>query len=329
MAASFVPFPFLRSTYGSARHGHRRASSLGNLSGSLDALPRNSWMRRGPCVPYQHQSTDALRMLTGEEDGADGADWQGAAPTPTLLGYEVMEERAKFTVYKILVQRAPDESWVIFRRYTDFCRLNDKLRESFPKFRLDLPPKRWFKDNYDMDFLEARRLGLQSFLRNLVTHKDIINSDVVRGFLCLDDPPGPFDSLEESRAYCETLEETNHRLQRELLDKQREIESLRRVLEDREIQISKLEQTKNGVAGDQSDQDGLRLVCGESCVRVTTDADSEPMFKAKSADYVRNPGNRFEVLLPKRSYRACWSGPSPEEHECVRFHTSAILEDQV
>lgn len=31
-------------------------------------------------------------------------------------------------VYKILVKRAPEESWHIFRRYTDFSRLHDKVR---------------------------------------------------------------------------------------------------------------------------------------------------------------------------------------------------------
>lgn len=45
----------------------------------------------------------------------------------------------------------------------------------FPGFRLALPPKRWFKDNYDLDFLEDRQLGLQAFLQNLVAHKDIAN----------------------------------------------------------------------------------------------------------------------------------------------------------
>lgn len=30
-------------------------------------------------------------------------------------------------VYKILVRKTPDESWVVFRRYTDFSRLNDKV----------------------------------------------------------------------------------------------------------------------------------------------------------------------------------------------------------
>lgn len=45
----------------------------------------------------------------------------------------------------------------------------------FPGFRLSLPPKRWFKDNYDSDFLEDRQLGLQAFLQNLIAHKDIAN----------------------------------------------------------------------------------------------------------------------------------------------------------
>ncbi|VFV36370.1 sorting nexin-16 isoform 2 [Lynx pardinus] len=152
-----------------------------------------------------------------------------------------MEERAKFTVYKILVKKTPEESWVVFRRYTDFSRLNDKLKEMFPGFRLALPPKRWFKDNYNADFLEDRQLGLQAFLQNLVAHKDIANCLAVREFLCLDDPPGPFDSLEESRAFCETLEETNYRFQKELLEKQKEVESLKKLLNEKQLHIDTLE----------------------------------------------------------------------------------------
>ncbi|ROJ13805.1 Sorting nexin-16 [Anabarilius grahami] len=92
----------------------------------------------------------------------------------TLLGYKVMEEKTKFTVYKILVRRAPDESWHIFRRYTDFSRLQDKLREIFPVFKFVLPPKRWFK-NFNSEFLEERQLGLQDFLQHLVAQKDMRN----------------------------------------------------------------------------------------------------------------------------------------------------------
>lgn len=50
-----------------------------------------------------------------------------------------------------------------------------QLKDMFPGFRLSLPPKRWFKDNYDSSFLEDRQLGLQAFLQNLIAHKDVAN----------------------------------------------------------------------------------------------------------------------------------------------------------
>lgn len=183
----------------------------------------------------------SARPKENEEQNPETINWENRPSTPTILGYEVMEERAKFTVYKILVKKTPEESWVVFRRYTDFSRLNDKLKDMFPGFRLALPPKRWFKDNYNTDFLEDRQLGLQAFLQNLIAHKDIANCLAVREFLCLDDPPGPFDSLEESRAFCETLEETNYRLQRELLEKQKEVESLKKLLSEKQLYLDTLE----------------------------------------------------------------------------------------
>ncbi|XP_029935100.1 sorting nexin-16 isoform X2 [Myripristis murdjan] len=224
--------------------------------------------------------------------------------TPTLLGYEVMEERAKFTVYKILVRKTQDESWVVFRRYTDFSRLNDKLKEMFPGFRLSLPPKRWFKDNYDSDFLEERQLGLQAFLQNLVAHKDIANCLAVREFLCLDDPPGPFDSLEESRAFCETLEESNYRLQKELLEKQKEIATLRRRLEEREQAILLLEKHINGQFVSPESPCGLSAQGSES----SAEADVESSAAEADQDLPEENGGRCKIE-PVRS-SACWCGPS-------------------
>ncbi|XP_022069629.2 sorting nexin-16 isoform X1 [Acanthochromis polyacanthus] len=224
--------------------------------------------------------------------------------TPTVLGYEVMEERAKFTVYKILVKKTPDESWVVFRRYTDFSRLNDKLKDMFPGFRLSLPPKRWFKDNYDSDFLEDRQLGLQAFLQNLVAHKDIANCLAVREFLCLDDPPGPFDSLEESRAFCETLEESNYRLQKELLEKQKEIASLKRRLAEREQAILVLEKHINGECVSPESPFGFSAQGSES----SADVDVESSAAEADQDMSDDTGGRCEIQ-PVRS-SACWCGPS-------------------
>lgn len=50
-----------------------------------------------------------------------------------------------------------------------------QLKSLFPGFRLSLPPKRWFRNNFDKNFLEDRMIGLQAFLDNITGHKDICN----------------------------------------------------------------------------------------------------------------------------------------------------------
>ncbi|KAK6186465.1 hypothetical protein SNE40_008500 [Patella caerulea] len=147
-----------------------------------------------------------------------------------IVGYEIMEKRERSIVYKIEVERDGFDKWFVFRRYNDFYQLHEKLKELFPNFRLALPPRRWFRSNYDKDFLEERTLGLQAFLNNITGHRDICNSKYVRDFFCFDDPPGPHDSLEESRALCENLEETVYNLRKELSEKEEEMEILQEEL---------------------------------------------------------------------------------------------------
>ncbi|XP_044280139.1 sorting nexin-16 isoform X2 [Varanus komodoensis] len=267
MATPYVPVPIPIGNSNFTTNRNQRRSSLGSISTCSDSskgqledssnssfkmmsVPDEIGATSSPCNS-PHVRTKFIGTNTSmeycsqpseqTEQNTDSGSWEDRPATPTILGYEVMEERAKFTVYKILVKRNPEENWVVFRRYTDFSRLNDKLKEMFPGFRLALPPKRWFKDNYNPDFLEDRQLGLQAFLQNLVAHKDIANCLAIREFLCLDDPPGPFDSLEESRAFCETLEETNYRLQKELSEKQKEVEALKKLLNEKEEYIDAME----------------------------------------------------------------------------------------
>nr|XP_060631524.1 sorting nexin-16 isoform X1 [Anolis sagrei ordinatus]XP_060631525.1 sorting nexin-16 isoform X1 [Anolis sagrei ordinatus] len=268
MATPYVPVPIpIGSSSSFTTIRNQRRSSLGSLSTCSDSSkgqledssngsfkkmsvpdeigatssPCNSPLVRTKFIGMNTSMEYCIQPSEDSEQNIDTRNWEDRPATPTILGYEVMEERAKFTVYKILVKRNPEENWVVFRRYTDFSRLNDKLKEMFPGFRLALPPKRWFKDNYNPDFLEDRQLGLQAFLQNLIAHKDIANCLAVREFLCLDDPPGPFDSLEESRAFCETLEETNYRLQKELIEKQKEVEALKKILNEKEVYIHAME----------------------------------------------------------------------------------------
>uniref|UniRef100_A0A8C9Y7A2 Sorting nexin-16 n=1 Tax=Sander lucioperca TaxID=283035 RepID=A0A8C9Y7A2_SANLU len=316
MASPFVPVPVPmdRALSGGSSKLRRpqRASSLGSVSsfstgqdhgrGSGHHHPPQSPVTRARVNGTLEPSVEYSSCPRSISDPAGSQQGEERPITPTVLGYEVMEERAKFTVFKVLVRKTPDESWVVFRRYTDFSRLNDKLKEMFPGFRLSLPPKRWFKDNYDTDFLEDRQLGLQAFLQNLVAHKDIASCLAVREFLCLDDPPGPFDSLEESRAFCETLEESNYRLQKELLEKQKEIASLKRRLEEREQAILLLEKHINGECVSPESVCDLSAQGSES----STDADVESSAAEADQDVPEDTGC---AVQPVRS-SACWCGPS-------------------
>uniref|UniRef100_A0A3Q4H4D3 Sorting nexin-16 n=1 Tax=Neolamprologus brichardi TaxID=32507 RepID=A0A3Q4H4D3_NEOBR len=308
MASPFVPVPVpmdrALSRGSNKLRRAQRASSLGSVSSSSESSrtppPLQSPVTRAKLNGTLEPSVEYSSCPRSISDPSGSQQAEERPITPTVLGYEVMEERAKFTVYKILVRKTLDESWVVFRRYADFSRLNDKLKEMFPGFRLSLPPKRWFKDNYDSNFLEDRQLGLQAFLQNLVAHKDIANCLLVREFLCLDDPPGPFDSLEESRAFCETLEESNYRLQKELLEKQKEIASLKRRLEEREQAILLLEKHINDEC--VSPESPCRLSAQGS----ESSADVESSAAEADQDIPEDTGCEVQ---PVRS-SACWCGPS-------------------
>ncbi|XP_048868485.1 sorting nexin-16 isoform X2 [Brienomyrus brachyistius] len=310
MATPLMPLP---APIGRALHGigtgssrTRRAASLDSMSGSS---PRRVRPAEAASLPQRQSPSPRTRLRVRgssvEFSSSPRAGWEERPFLPTVLGYEVMEERSKFTVYKILVQKSQQESWVVFRRYTDFARLNDKLKEMFPGFRLSLPPKRWFKDNYNSSFLEERQQGLQTFLQNLVAHKDVAGCLPVRDFLCLDDPPGPFDSLEESRAFCETLEDCNHRLQKELQEKQREISTLRKMLNEQHLHINTLERAlRESLTPGSSCQ--FSIQGSESSVDENADGDVE--CSATEADQEMDEGGSCSVQTSRHS--SCWCGPA-------------------
>ncbi|XP_072051975.1 sorting nexin-16-like [Amphiura filiformis] len=199
-----------------------------------------------------------------------------------------MEQRAKFTVFRIQVQFSEVDSWFIFRRYTDFVRLNDRLRLIYPSFRLALPPKRWFGSNFDPNFLEDRQLGLQAFLNNITGHKEIVQSDPVREFFCLDDPPGAHDSLEESRALCESLEETVYNLRKDLATR------------DTQLARTKLElaEARHAIASllEQGEKAGIQLSCPDinsSSPSIESDSSAADFMSRVEADQVRPMEQQF------------------------------------
>ncbi|XP_055058819.2 sorting nexin-16 [Misgurnus anguillicaudatus] len=238
---------------------------------------------------YQNHSPEVVRRGNGIEFKKNGFSRESKEETTlkvTLLGYKVMEQETKYTVYKILVKRAPDHSWVIFRRYTDFSQLHDKLREMFPLFTFSLPPKRWFK-NFSAEFLEERKVALEDFLQSLVANKDVINSEAVRWFLCLDEPPAAIDGLD---ACCDT----NYCLQRPSVEKKCEIETLRNFLVHKELQISRPERAMIGTRTAANGEFLRKQDCREG-----------------EHDDHRKPNKSSE--LPFMSHGACWYGSATED----------------
>lgn len=137
-----------------------------------------------------------------------------------IVGYEVMEERARFTVYKLRVELKTGDCWFVFRRYTDFVRLFTQLRrQKATVSHLSLPRKKWLGDNFAPSFLEERIRGLQSFVNGILNDETLIGLPCVREFFCLDEPPALSDTAEESRAIFEALEDTIYHLRQQLRER--------------------------------------------------------------------------------------------------------------
>ncbi|XP_017019884.1 sorting nexin-16 [Drosophila kikkawai] len=150
-----------------------------------------------------------------------------------IIGYEVMEERARFTVYKLRVENPEtNDCWLVMRRYTDFVRLNGKLKQSFPKLSLMLPRKKLFGDNFNAVFLDNRVQGLQIFVNSVMAKEELRKCKLVREFFCLDEPPSYSESMEECRAIFEAQEETIAHLKLQIQNKNDLILSLQQKLRD-------------------------------------------------------------------------------------------------
>lgn len=143
-----------------------------------------------------------------------------------IIGKETLEQRERFTLYKIEVNNG-SKTWIIYRRYADFVLLNKKLRKLYPQFRLHLPGKRFFKDNFNKDFIDKRQRGLEVFTNNLFCHRSLILSDPVQKFYRLNNPPQPFESLEACQDYCHSLERSLADLRQQFRDQTAEFNAVK------------------------------------------------------------------------------------------------------
>lgn len=189
-------------------------------------------------VAFQIQRGTAEVLSDGgirSENGHGPANNSVSSSPPTIsmpkidsciVGKQTLEQREKFTMYKIEVNNGV-KTWIIYRRYRDFVLLNKKLRRLHPQFRLNLPEKRFFKDNFAEEFIERRQRGLEEFTRNLFFHRNLVLSDVVQRFYRLNNPPQPSESLEASQDYCQSLERQLAEIRQQFRDQSAEFNSVK------------------------------------------------------------------------------------------------------
>lgn len=136
-------------------------------------------------------------------------------------------------VYKLRVENPfSNDCWLVLRRYTDFQRLNNKLKSEYPQIILTLPRKKIFGDNFSSVFLSNRVQGLQAFVNVVMANEQLRQCKIVRDFFCLDEPPAYSDSMEECRAIFEAQEETIAHLKMQLRAKDDIIRTLQQEFND-------------------------------------------------------------------------------------------------
>jgi regulator of vacuolar morphogenesis len=88
---------------------------------------------------------------------------------------ETRDDEAKpYTVYRVDVH-GPVRQWHLWKRYSDFTKLNEQLAATFPGVALpaQLPQKRFFPHTISApNKVEDRRQGLESYLKVILTGRD-------------------------------------------------------------------------------------------------------------------------------------------------------------
>ncbi|KAH8277694.1 hypothetical protein KR018_003712 [Drosophila ironensis] len=197
---------------GARSHRDLTQSSYGNQTGG-EVVTRGRPARRMSECSLGYSQTSSRSMFASQMTLSSGSAAPPVDPNAVLrvpiIGYEVMEERARFTVYKLRVENPEtNDCWLVMRRYTDFVRLNGKLKQAFPNVALILPRKKLFGDNFNAVFLDNRVQGLQIFVNSVMAKEELRKCKLVRDFFCLDEPPSYSESMEECRAIFEAQEET-------------------------------------------------------------------------------------------------------------------------
>ncbi|KAJ1613721.1 PX and WD40 domain-containing protein [Cryptosporidium canis] len=96
-----------------------------------------------------------------------------------IIGWKPVNENI---AYRILVS-TKNGKYEIQKRFSEFALLQSLLIERGLGLLPSLPPKTIFKKNQDMNFINERMRGLQSYLSNLVSRHDVVISPLFMNFM--------------------------------------------------------------------------------------------------------------------------------------------------
>ena len=103
-------------------------------------------------------------------------------PAWSVIWRQDEKAKSKFAIFDILVQ-AGTRQWMVHRRYSDFCALDDACGDvAGARDRKRLPRRRYF-GNFDSGHLEQRRADLEAYLVALVDHEVLSREPFVLDFL--------------------------------------------------------------------------------------------------------------------------------------------------
>ncbi|XP_017488739.1 PREDICTED: sorting nexin-16 [Rhagoletis zephyria] len=237
---------------GARSHRDLTQSTYAGNSSTYDVTVSSTRRRLSECSinsSYSQRTSAMSSSVLTLSSNNPAANEPNSVMRVPIIGYEVMEERARFTVYKLRVENPlTNECWLVLRRYTDFVRLNTKLKQLFPNIVLLLPRKKIFGDNFNAVFLDNRVQGLQIFVNSIMAKEELRKCKLVREFFCLDEPPSYSESMEECRAIFEAQEETIAHLKAQVNSKNELILNLQQKLRD---EIAEKETLKNATSNCQ------------------------------------------------------------------------------
>ncbi|KAJ6230300.1 sorting nexin [Anaeramoeba flamelloides] len=102
-----------------------------------------------------------------------------------ISGYQ---KQLKHIEYIVIVTEQ-SQKWGVWIRYSDFRNLHKILKQKFPSElkQIRLPPKKLI-GNFDEDFIEQRRSGLEEYINALLQDEDVAECMEINKFLKPSEP---------------------------------------------------------------------------------------------------------------------------------------------